>query len=468
MRLHSRIYLHSLVVLLALAVAVSVVFALVNRGPGARDLAERAARHVATLSAERVKDPPALEQRLAQLHADLGLDITVRDLDGRVIATSGAALPSPPLAVLAEARTRALIRHMGWRMRALAPVDDPASGAVVATVEVALRDRHGLAGLARPLLFVAIVLLVVAVATRPLARRLSRPLERLTTAARRLGEGDLSARAPAAEPRRRSSAHDEMQELTRAFNQMAERLERLVRGQKELLANVSHELRSPLARVRLALELVPRQGETQARLRAIQDDLAELERLIDDVLTTARLDATGLPSELGPVETASLLAGLADRAHHDPLLAGQDVRVVDGSSHMVIGDERLLRRALWNLVENAGKYGAPPITLAAVADGPYVKFSVSDAGPGIPAEARARVLDPFYRLDRSGGRLDRSGEPDGDERPAGGFGLGLALARRVAEVHGGTISIESAGADGREPGCRVTIRIPSGTSAGEP
>jgi signal transduction histidine kinase len=334
----------------------------------------------------------------------------------------------------------------------VAPVRDRTSGAVVATVEVYARRPLGPPSLLRPLLFVTVVLAVAALATRPLARRLSRPLERLTEAARRLGGGDLAARAPAVARGRWGRRHpptDEIAELTRAFNEMAERVERLVRGEKELLANVSHELRSPLTRLRLALALLPREGATEAQLAEAERDLAELERLIEDVLATARLDATGLPTRLTEVDVRALLAGLAARAADDPIVAGRAVRVLDGPPLILVADETLLRRALWNLVENAAKYGAPPITLAAAREGERVALSVSDEGPGIPPAARARVLDAFQRLDAA--------RTPGGTGP-GGVGLGLTFARRVAEVHGGTIAV---GAAAGERGCRVTISLPA-------
>jgi signal transduction histidine kinase len=322
----------------------------------------------------------------------------------------------------------------------------------VGTVEVFAQRPFGPPSLLRPLLLVVVVLLAVAVATRPFVHRLSRPLERLTEAARRLGGGDLAARAPTATEggrwwRRRRAPADELAQLTRAFNDMAERVERLVRGQKELLANVSHELRSPLTRLRLALALLPREGATEARLVEAERDLAELEQLIDDVLATARLEATGLPTRLAEVDVRALLAGLAARAQDDPVVAGRPVRVQDGPPLTLVADEALLRRALWNLVENAAKYGAPPITLAAAREGERVVLSVTDEGPGIPPAARERVLDPFQRLDSA-----RTPGP-----APGGVGLGLTFARRVAEVHGGAIAI-AAGAG--ERGCRVTISLP--------
>jgi signal transduction histidine kinase len=397
-----------------------------------------------------------LAGRVGQLHETLDIDVVVRDLDGRPLAAAGAAVPSLPADVVAAARAGRVVTHPR-PPSAMAPVRDPVSGAIVATVQVSAQRGYGPPALWRPLLFVTIVLIVVAVATRPLARRMSRPLERLTAAARQLGGGDLGARVPVPPARaggRRRGPADEIGELTRAFNEMAERVERLVRGQKELLANVSHELRSPLARLRMALALLPRDGVAEPRIADAERDLGELDRLIDDVLATARLEATGLPTRLAEVDVGALLRDLAARAQHDPALAGRPVVVRERDSPTLVGDEALLRRALWNLVENAAKYGAPPITLAATREGDRVELSVADEGPGIAPEARERVLDPFYRLDAA--------RTPGGAAP-GGVGLGLTFARRVAEVHGGAITV---GAGERQRGCRVTISLPVGETLG--
>jgi two-component system, OmpR family, sensor kinase len=332
-----------------------------------------------------------------------------------------------------------------------APIRDPSSGAVVGLVETAAPRPFGGPPFWRPAFVVALVLLVVAVATRPLAQRISGPLERLTAAARRLGAGDLSARVPADAHVRRV---DEITELTRAFNEMAERIERLVAAEKELLANVSHELRSPLARIRLALELLPRDAEGDRHLHDVERDLGELDRLIEDVLTTARLDATGLPTHLGPVDARALLANLAERSRRHPLTANVPVLVEDGVPVQVIADEALLRRALWNLLENAAKYGVPPVTLSAALDGDRVVLAVADTGPGVAPAERERVFAPFYR-----GQAAHA--PDGGADARRGMGLGLTLARRVAEVHGGTIAIGPLSeTDGQPRGCRVVMSIP--------
>ena len=316
--------------------------------------------------------------------------------------------------------------------------------------------RSRLRGLSRPALILSLLLVMFAFPAAILARRISRPVERLTEAARRLGAGDLTARVPPGRSGRwwgrQDSSSGELADLTRAFNDMAERIERLIAGQKELMANISHELRSPLTRIRVALELLPRNGATQARLADVETDLDELERLIEDVLTASRLEATGLPPHPELVEAQQLLEDLVERARLDPRLGPDSVRIAPGSPVELEADPALLRRALWNLVDNAAKYGAPPVALSAQRHNGSVELSVSDEGPGIPQEERERVLAPFYQMDRA--------RTPG--RPARGFGLGLTLASRVAQVHHGNITIGPAEMiNGAERGCRVTLTLPA-------
>jgi signal transduction histidine kinase len=452
-RLHSRIYLHFLGVLVVVAVTTGVVVAFGARDAFRREMAPRMTRHLTSLIGERIGDPTALAARLNQLHDDLHIAVRVRDLDGHVIAAAGDDLPTLSPREQADVRAGRVVvrqRPMGF---AAAPIRDPASGAIVGVVEGAVPRPMGAPPLWRPLLVVMFALLAVAVATRPLAQRISRPLERLTAAARRRGGGDLSARAPVddAHTRRR----DEIAELTRAFNEMADRVERLIRTEKDLLANVSHELRSPLARIRVALALLPRgSSDDDRRVRDVERDLAELDRLVEDVLTTARLEATGLPTRVATVDAHALLGELVERARHDPLTAALPVRIDEGAPVTLTADEALLRRALWNLMENAAKYGAPPITLSVVVEGARVVFGVTDEGGGVAPADRDRVFAPFYRGDEA-----RTPAPSGEARR--GVGLGLTLARRVAEVHGGAITIGPASDAGGTPrGCRVTLSVP--------
>ena len=447
-RLFARIYLHFLGVLLVVAIAASLVFAFTARGAFVQESAWRTSRHVGRLVSEVSRDQPALARRVKQLHDELEIDLVVRDLEGRVLAAAGAKLPAFTAEELGHARTGRRIVRSSPAWSTVGPVREPGTGAVIGTIESATHQRPLWVALARPALILSLVLVLVAIASALLARRISRPVERLTEAVRRLGAGDLAARVPIGG---RSGA-DELTELTRAFNDMADRIERLVAGQKELMANVSHELRSPLTRIRVALELLPRDGAADARLKDVEADLGELERLIEDVLTTSRLEATGVPPRLGLMDARAVLMDVAERAAGDPRLADGAVRVTAGPAIELTADRALLRRALWNLVDNAAKYGAPPITLRAEQHGDHVALSVTDRGDGIAPVERERVLAPFYRLDKA--RTPGEG--------SGGFGLGLTLASRVAQVHHGAITIGPAETiEGTERGCRVTLTLPA-------
>jgi signal transduction histidine kinase len=297
---------------------------------------------------------------------------------------------------------------------------------------------------------VGAVLLVIGFVAALLARRVTQPVDRLTEATRRLGAGDLGYRIPVG----RRPERDELGRLELAWNDMASRIETLVGSHRELLANVSHELRSPLARLRVVLELLPESPEVRARTTEIEREVADLDRLVDALLTVARLEAAALPVTHAPVDAAELLEAVRVRGAEG--LVREPVRVEAEPGLRLVGDEALLRRALWNLLENAGKYGEPPVTLFARREGGGVRLGVEDDGTGIEPTERERVLAPFVR----GARPEATGR-------GGGFGLGLTLASRIAAAHGGGLSIEPMRREGgRERGCRVSFVAPAEVGAG--
>src|SRR6185369_14461946 len=191
----------------------------------------------------------------------------------------------------------------------------------------------------------ALILIAIAVGAYPAVRRLTRRLESLHRGVTALGEGDLSARV-------KVEGRDEVARLAEGFNQAAERIERLVGASKSMLASASHELRTPLSRIRMAVELMKERADP-ARKRELEQDIAELDALIDEILLASRLDAV---SELEARETVDLLALAAEEG------ARHDVEV-SGESMTLRGDARLLRRMIRNLLENARRHGAPPVTL---------------------------------------------------------------------------------------------------------
>jgi signal transduction histidine kinase len=273
---------------------------------------------------------------------------------------------------------------------------------------------------------------------------LNQPLRALSKAAKAFGTGDLAARVKLARG-------DELGEVARAFDDMADRVTELFRAEKELLANVSHELRTPLARIRVALDIAA-EGDGEAAKESLADitgDLDELERLITDTLTAAQLDlgsnvvrASGLPplrrEELDP---ASLLAqSIAKmRASHPKR---ELITEIADELPTIDGDPVLVRRAVDNLLENAEKYSddlSTSIELhARTDDDGALEIAVVDHGMGISADDLPKVFRPFFRADKS------------RTRATGGLGLGLALTKRIVEAHGGSISLESTLGEGTQ------------------
>ena len=263
--------------------------------------------------------------------------------------------------------------------------------------------------------------LAVALGLYPVVRRLTQRLEGLQRGVQRWGEGDLSVRVVV-------QGDDEVADLSERFNAAAERIEALLQSQKSLLANASHELRSPLARIRMGLELMePADADMRQRARTeILRNMAELDQLIDEILLASRLDAQ--QADLGTIEAVDLVGLCAEECAR----AGATLDVPPGLHTLTVqGVAKLLRRMVRNLLENARRYGAathgaPGIVLALRSDPYQVQLTVTDPGPGVPAAYRERIFEPFFRL------------PGASERD-GGVGLGLALVKSIAERHGGRV-----------------------------
>jgi len=430
-RLFWRIFGHGLflMVLVALAgFAVSSFF-----GHGWWDEMDRVSQYVVQHVAERSGDPAALQRELDRVRDMLGVESTVYGPDGRTVRATSAHPPLPALLAPGETAPRGF---PGGKGRALS-----LPGGLQTVFAFAGRRGHPVRALAA----LAAVLLAIALGSAPLARSIASPVERLTRAARQLGAGDLSTRVKLCGP-------GEVGDLGRAFNEMAERIGALVRSEKELLANVSHEVRTPLARIKVALELAAEGDLVRARrfLAEIGADLDELDRLVEDVLSAARLDlaASGSgawPVQRTPIDPATMLAEVAglfrERWPGRALVEETGTPLPE-----LLGDAALLRRMLRNLLDNAAKYSeAPaPVVLGARAwpDG-SLGLEIRDRGIGIAAADLPRLFTPFFRSDRS------------RARGTGGFGLGLALARRIAVAHGGSITVESAEGEGTV--VRVTL-----------
>jgi signal transduction histidine kinase len=259
-----------------------------------------------------------------------------------------------------------------------------------------------------PLGWLAAIALLAALGAYPIVRRLTRRIEALQRQADALGQGNLAARVEV-------RGCDEIAELARRFNQAAERIEALVNSQRAMLASASHELRSPLTRIRMATSLI---GDERPDLQdQITRDIAELDALIGDLLLASRL-STDTPT-LRP-QSVDLLGLAAEEARRSGAsLCGDPVELR--------GDARLLRHMLRNLLENARRHAAgTAIDIELKRDGPAILLRVRDGGPGVPDAEREKIFEPFYR-------------PPGTAETGEGVGYGLALVRRIARLHGGDV-----------------------------
>lgn len=278
----------------------------------------------------------------------------------------------------------------------------------------------------------ALVGVAVALGVFPIIRRLLKRLDVLQHGVQRFGEGDLAARVPV-------QGHDEVADLSRQFNAAAERIETLVQSHKSLLANASHELRSPLTRIRMGLELMGTDRPAPAFRAEILRNIAELDQLVDEILLASRLDAH--EADVGAAELVDLVGLAAEECAR----TGADLDASADDALEVTGTPKLLRRAVRNLLENARRYSQGDITVVLRSSGALAEMRVCDHGPGVPEAQRERIFEPFYRL------------PGASER-AGGVGLGLALVRSIAARHGGNVHCTDR-PDG-QPGACFVLRLP--------
>jgi signal transduction histidine kinase len=328
----------------------------------------------------------------------------------------------------------------------------PPQPGIFATVLCPGGDRYAVVGAPgfspkRPLGAVGLLIfgtiVVVMLGSLPSARSLVRPLRELVTVAERFGGGDMTARA-------RIDRTDEIGDLARAFNAMATNLHAHLLAEKELLANVSHELRTPLARVRVVLEMAREDpARAAALLTEIARDLHELERLTDDVLATLRLDFAG-PAPDASVHFRPELVFLVPLLHQVVMRCAEtyddrDLIVrVEGELPTLEGDPALLRRLFENLLDNALKYSNQEIKLRANYEAGFIVVEIEDRGIGIESADLERIFEPFFRSART------------ERGVRSGSGIGLALCRRVVDVHGGSIDVDSS----PSMGTVVTVRLP--------
>jgi two-component system, OmpR family, sensor histidine kinase CpxA len=314
-------------------------------------------------------------------------------------------------------------------------------------------NSHGL----RELLFFAfpqlpVAIVVFGITTFVLVLLLVRPIGRLRIAARALANGELATRVAKPDGEERIFGGDEIQGLVHDFNYMAEQLERLVGAQKILVRDVSHELRSPLARLSVALELAREEAPAsmQEHLQRIDREAGRLNLLIGQLLRLSSMETANASSHLDKFTLHGLVEELLPDAEYEALQRCCKIQVLEHSDCTVQGNQELIYRAIENIVRNAIRYTRQDtvvelkISCEERAGVRMVTLDVADSGPGIPETELENIFRPFYRV-------DPARQPD-----TGGFGVGLAIADRAVRLHHGEVRARNR----PEGGLTVSLSLP--------
>lgn len=432
--------------------AILVVIAL-NTNPGQR-LVERQHQKLAAYGKELIRiheemGHDSLIGAINRFYKEEGIRLVLVDAKTNLLS----AQPEQPY--LMDFTRRALLGKLGLSLRA--DQDQPGSkafntfsiplgGDYVLLAEVPkpskqqiLLDPHALT------LRLLVTFLVAGIICYLVTRSITAPIMKLREATQKIAGGNLATRVSPSFGREKG----ELAELANDFDTMAERIEDLLQSRQRLLRDISHELRSPLARLNVALELARKQiGENIAPLARIEKESDRLNILIGQILSITKLESRTEIKDKETVDLADLLAKIVDDANYECLVSDQKVRLKFAEVATIRGSQELLYRAIENIVRNAIHYTAKgsvvDIVMTGFNDGTWARIEVHDRGPGVPDEALAELFRPFYRVSES------------RDRDSGGTGVGLAIAEQAIKIHGGRISAENH----PEGGLLLTILLP--------
>jgi len=366
-----------------------------------------------------------LSQYLDDIQKSSAIQATLLDPEGADVANRG--IPAAANFVLAEARATGKSQfRASFHWTGAYVISRPDGDYIFVASIQPLRGYFRAFDLRVMLLRLAIGLLSAGFLSYLLARHIGKPIAALQAAAGQIARGDLSVRAtPAIEPRA-----DELADLARDFDRMAERIQTLIQKQQELLGDISHELRSPLTRLTVSLELA-RRGDTEAFAK-MEEDLKQLDEMIGEILTLTRLQTREAHAPDTQVDLRALLERVIADAQIEGRRENKSVAMPGAGECRIQGDANLLRSCFENVVRNAVRYTRPDssveVHLACKKNvAQKAVILVEDRGPGVPPDALARMFEPFYRVEES------------RDRATGGTGLGLSIAQKVVVLHGGTI-----------------------------
>ena len=272
------------------------------------------------------------------------------------------------------------------------------------------------------------------------------PIRRIASSIAQFGQGDLAIRV-------HNTRQDEIGQLGRSFNQMAERLQNLIMSERRLLGDISHELRSPLARLKFAIKLARTSADGKAALDRIERDVDRISALVADIVEINFIESGPAVEETGVAKLADILDEIIRDCAMEAEIHGCRVAVAGQTALRFEGNRELLRRAIENILRNAIRYSPECSTIEVCAEqtSEHATIRIRDYGPGVPDDALIRIFDPFFRVEEA---RDAKG---------GGSGLGLSIAKQAVLAHRGTLTAENA-----FPGLCVRIVLPLRTAQTEP
>ncbi len=402
-RLYLQICSLFIVSLAIFAVLASIVWVFIGHDQDDSDLFLKSAA-LSEMLIPPIHDSQDIQQAaLDELHQSLDFDVSLYTKNGELLGNAGVLVTLPAKAhkiktsawQQSEGGTRWVTKLKDGRYLAinLERIQLPGESAVF-------------------IIFLGIIAVGVAIIIYPFIRHLTGRLERLQIGVQKIGIGYLDTRVDI-------EGEDEIAQVAKSFNDAAERIESLVNAQQLLLANASHELRTPLSRIRLGIEMLEKKS-TPTRLQALQVDIAELDILIEELTIMTRIDAGVGERDFEEFDLMGLVAEECSRYENCEF---------KGIAATITGDRRMIQRVLRNLIDNGLKHGKPPINVCVYQENQKITLSVSDGGEGISAIDKDKLFEPFQR-----GR---------GKQNISGSGLGLALVKKITEVHKGSISVNN-------------------------
>ena len=459
-KLYIKIFLSFLLVLFITEILVLGLFSYSTRKSFRSRFKDYASSHatlVQGLIEERINSAPgtsieenvSLKDLLTRLSDAYGVRIWLADSEGNALVKTFQG--NIPEAVTSDPQTRGMgpvhfkLRHhrkKGWALHTAIPIEigEQGTGSLHLVFDK-MQPPHPEGRFALGLLGIGFVIALLLI---PVSRLITERVKRLRHSALQIAEGDLSHRVAI-------KGTDEIGELGRSFNRMADKLETMIRGGRELTANISHELRSPLARISVAEELLREKLERgrikglQRHLDTIREDIEELDRLIDSILALSKLDLQQGPMKLETLNHSELVQELLERFKPAIDQKGLKLSADLSTDASITGDRDALRTALSNILENAVKFTPPEgrLLVRANPQGEFLTISITNSFGALSREDLEKIFEPFYRIAGSG---------------ESGSGLGLAITKKIIERHGGTIKARNS-----PEGLEIKIRLPRGS-----